>query len=44
MTVSHSVKGSPKRAFLVMDVMEMLTCVPKLDEHIFATAKLYMTV
>ena len=33
-----------KLTFLNAGVKEMLTCMPKLDEHIFATAKSYMTV
>ena len=32
-----------KLAFLNADVKEMLTCILKLDEHFFATAKSYMT-
>ena len=40
----HPVKVLSKHAFLIAGVQEMLTCIPKLDEHLFATAKLYMTV
>ena len=32
-----------KLAFPNAGVKEMLTCIPKFDEHIFATAKSYMT-
>ena len=42
-TVSLPVNVLLKLAFLNAGVKEMLTCIPKLDEHIFATAKSYMT-
>ena len=34
---SHSVNILSKLAFLTVGVKEMLTCIPKLDEHLFAT-------
>ena len=40
-TVSHPVQVLSKRAFQSEGAKEMLTCIPKMDEHPFATAKLW---
>ena len=42
-TVSLPANVLLKLEFLDAGVKEMLTCIPKLDEHLFATAKSYMT-
>ena len=43
-TVSLPANVLLELTFLNAGVKEMLTCIPNLDEHIFATAKSYMTV